>query len=64
MEQVRWDYPHLDGNWPGIGAYLREGYYDTSKVGTNVLVPVQDENIILDSRVGDSERCKRPNALS
>lgn len=59
MEQIRWDYTHPDTNWPGLSVYLQEKNYDTSKVGTNTQDPVLDKNVILDSRVEDTEECKR-----
>jgi hypothetical protein len=64
-EQANWDHHHFDGNWPGLPLYLQEKNYDVSKVGTNIWDPVQDKNVILDSRIEDTEECKcfRPGSI-
>lgn len=64
VEQLNWDLYHVDASWPGFLAYLLERNYDTSKVGTNAWDAVYDSNVILDSRVEDTEECEclRTNA--
>ena len=58
MEQVNWDVNYPDGGWPGFLVYFQEKNYDTSKVGSNIWDPVMDKNMILDSRVEDTEKCE------
>jgi len=59
MEPANWDYGNIDGfHWPGLYLYLQERNYDIYKVGSNTLDPVQDKNVILDSRVEDTEECE------
>ena len=57
-EHLNWDQHYADNNWPGLLVYLQEKKYDTTKVGINTWDPVQENNVILDSRVEDTEQCK------
>jgi len=57
-DQSNWDYGHHDGDWPGIIGYLKEKNYDTSRVGANIYDLVADKNVILESKVEDTEECK------
>ena len=58
VEQPNWDGAFYDSNWPGFLAHFQEKNYDASKVGTNIWDPVLDKNMILDSRVEDTEECQ------
>jgi len=57
-EQIIWDYPYADLNWPGFRVYLREKDYDTSKVRTVGHAWDKNMSMILDSGVENTEECK------
>ena len=57
-EQITWDYPYADLNWPGFRIYLLEKDYDTSKVRAVGRAWDKNMSMILDGGVEDAEECK------
>ena len=53
-----WDYNHPDVIWPGIFGYLIERNYDISRVGIKTHSPAADKNVILESKVENTEEGK------